>query len=133
MVRFVPPVTQAELARWCAAATLVAVPSYNESFGLVAVEAQATGTPVVAAAVGGLTTVVRDGRSGLLVDGHDPDALGRRAAPPGRGSTSLRTRLEEGAREQARQFSWERTARTGPSTCTAQARDDMRDLREPAS
>ena len=58
--------------RWCAAATLVAVPSYNESFGLVAVEAQATGTPVVAAAVGGLTTVVRDGHSGLLVDGHEP-------------------------------------------------------------
>ena len=61
-----------ELARWCAAATLVAVPSYNESFGLVAVEAQATGTPVVAAAVGGLTTVVRDGHSGLLVDSHEP-------------------------------------------------------------
>ena len=43
VVRFVPPVAQAELARWCAAATLVAVPSYNESFGLVAVEAQAHG------------------------------------------------------------------------------------------
>ncbi len=72
VVRFVPPVAQPELARWCAAATLVAVPSYNESFGLVAIEAQATGTPVVAAAVGGLTTVVRDGHSGLLVDGHEP-------------------------------------------------------------
>ena len=72
VVRFVPPVAQDELARWYAAATLVAVPSYNESFGLVAVEAQATGTPVVAAAVGGLTTAVRDGVSGLLVDGHDP-------------------------------------------------------------
>ena len=71
VVRFVPPVAQADLARWCAAATLVAVPSYNESFGLVAAEAQATGTPVVAAAVGGLTTVVRDGHSGLLVEGHE--------------------------------------------------------------
>ena len=58
VVRFVPPVAQAELADWYAAATVVCVPSYNESFGLVAVEAQATGTPVVAAAVGGLTTVV---------------------------------------------------------------------------
>ena len=72
VVRFVPPVAQSVLADWYAAATLVCVPSYNESFGLVAVEAQAAGTPVVAAAVGGLTTVVRDGVSGLLVEGHDP-------------------------------------------------------------
>ena len=109
VVRFVPPVAREELARWCAAATLVAVPSYNESFGLVAAEAQATGTPVVAAAVGGLTTVVRDGHSGLLVDSHDPadwaDALGRVVE-----DDALRGRLERGARRQARQFSWERTA-----------------------
>lgn len=109
VVRFVPPVAQRELARWCSAATLVAVPSYNESFGLVAAEAQATGTPVVAAAVGGLTTVVRDGHSGLLVDGHEPgawaDAL-RRVIE----DDALRLRLEGGALEQARRFSWERTA-----------------------
>ena len=109
VVRFVPPVAQDDLAHWCAAATLVAVPSYNESFGLVAAEAQATGTPVVAAAVGGLTTVVRDGHSGLLVDGHDPgtwaDALARVV-----GDDDLRLRLEAGALEQARRFSWERTA-----------------------
>ena len=109
VVRFVPPVAQDDLARWCAAATVVAVPSYNESFGLVAAEAQATGTPVVAAAVGGLTTVVRDGHSGLLVDGHDTgawaDALGRVIA-----DGDLRLRLEAGALEQARRFSWERTA-----------------------
>ena len=109
VVRFVPPVAQADLARWCSAATLVAVPSYNESFGLVAAEAQATGTPVVAAAVGGLTTVVRDGRSGLLVDGHDPRSWAaalRRVVE----DDALRLRLERGAREQARQFSWQRTA-----------------------
>jgi D-inositol-3-phosphate glycosyltransferase len=109
VVRFVPPVGQAELARWYAAATAVAVPSYNESFGLVAAEAQATGTPVVAAAVGGLTTVVRDRHSGLLIDGHDPEdwatALGRVVTDP-----DLRVRLEAGALEQARQFSWEATA-----------------------
>ncbi len=109
VVRFVPPVAQPELARWCAAATLVAVPSYNESFGLVAAEAQATGTPVVAAAVGGLTTVVRHERSGLLVEGHEPgawaDALARVI-----GDDALRLRLEAGALEQARQFAWELTA-----------------------
>ena len=108
-MRFVPPVSQAELARWYAAATLVAVPSYNESFGLVAVEAQACGTPVVAAAVGGLTTVVRDGHSGLLVEGHDElawaDALHRVVADP-----ELRQRLAAGAVTQAREFSWEATA-----------------------
>jgi D-inositol-3-phosphate glycosyltransferase len=109
VVRFVPPVSQAELAEWYAAATLVAVPSYNESFGLVAIEAQATGTPVVAAAVGGLTTAVRHGRSGLLVDGHDPerwaDALVRVVL-----DGDLRLVLEAGALEQARSFSWEVTA-----------------------
>ncbi|GAA3646618.1 D-inositol-3-phosphate glycosyltransferase [Nocardioides ginsengisoli] len=109
VVRFVPPVPQHELARWYAAATLVAVPSYNESFGLVAAEAQAAGAPVVAAAVGGLTTVVRDGRSGLLVDTHEPHdwavALERVVA-----DADFRDRLAAGALVQAREFSWEATA-----------------------
>ncbi len=109
VVRFVPPVAQAELATWCAAATVVAVPSYNESFGLVAAEAQATGTPVVAAAVGGLTTVVADGRSGLLVDTHEPRdwaaALGSIIR-----DDDLRARLSAGALEQSRRFAWDRTA-----------------------
>ncbi len=109
VVRFVPPVSQVELARWYSAATLVAVPSHNESFGLVAVEAQACGTPVVAAAVGGLTTVVRDGVSGLLVDTHEPgdwaEALRRIVV-----DDSLRARLAAGAVEQASRFAWERTA-----------------------
>ncbi|HSE72111.1 MAG TPA: D-inositol-3-phosphate glycosyltransferase [Nocardioidaceae bacterium] len=109
VVRFVPPVAQSTLVDWYAAASLVVVPSYNESFGLVAVEAQAAGTPVVAAAVGGLTTVVRDGHSGLLVDGHDPldyaRAIERVIGRPG-----LRDRLAAGAVEQAAHFAWERTA-----------------------
>ncbi|MFT4299195.1 MAG: D-inositol-3-phosphate glycosyltransferase [Aeromicrobium sp.] len=71
VVRFVPAVTQDVLADWYAAASVVCVPSYNESFGLVAIEAQACGTPVVAARVGGLPTAVSDGVSGVLVDRHD--------------------------------------------------------------
>jgi D-inositol-3-phosphate glycosyltransferase len=110
VVRFVPPVAQAELAQWCAAATLVAVPSYNESFGLVAAEAQATGTPVIGAAVGGLMTVIRDGHGGLLVDSHEPRDWAR-AMRRVIEDDALRSRLQVGAVEQARQFSWERTAR----------------------
>jgi D-inositol-3-phosphate glycosyltransferase len=108
-VRFLPPLGHDRLPDLYRAADLVAVPSYNESFGLVALEAQACGTPVVAAAVGGLVTAVRDGVSGILVDGHDPRAwahvLGALLAAPER-----RTRLARGAIEHARQFSWDRTA-----------------------
>src|SRR5262245_13680470 len=109
VVRFVPPVPPAELAWWLAAASVVAVPSYNESFGLVAAEAQATGTPVVAAAVGGLSTVIDDQVSGLLLDTHEPSdwaaALGRVLL-----DDPLRARLSEGARSRAGMFSWEETA-----------------------
>ncbi len=73
VVRFVPPMAREALIDYYRAASLVCVPSYNESFGLVALEAQACGTPVVAANVGGLPTAVRDGVTGILVDGHDPD------------------------------------------------------------
>ncbi|WP_370644584.1 D-inositol-3-phosphate glycosyltransferase [Actinoplanes sp. L3-i22] len=107
-VVFLPPQTGAGLAALYRAADLVAVPSYNESFGLVALEAQACGTPVVAAAVGGLVTAVRDGESGVLVDGHDPAdwarVLDRLLAAPG-----FRHRLSSGAVAHAAQFSWDRT------------------------
>ena len=108
-VRFLPPQNGAGLAALYRTADLVAVPSYNESFGLVALEAQACGTPVVAAAVGGLVTAVRDGTSGVLVDGHDPRDWARRldallAAP------RLRRRLSRGAVAHAGHFSWDRTA-----------------------
>jgi D-inositol-3-phosphate glycosyltransferase len=108
-VRFLPPIPRDELADLYRAADLVAVPSHNESFGLVALEAQACGTPVVAAAVGGLVTAVRDGISGALVDGHDPAdwarVLGRLLAEPGR-----RAALARGAVEHAHAFSWDTTA-----------------------
>jgi D-inositol-3-phosphate glycosyltransferase len=108
-VRFLPPQTGDDLARLYRSADLVAVPSYNESFGLVALEAQACGTPVVAAAVGGLVTSVRDGESGVLVDGHDPDdwarVLDKLLAAP-----AYRRVLSEGAVAHAAGFSWDRTA-----------------------
>ena len=68
LVRFVDPVDRTTLAQWYRSADIVAVPSYSESFGLVAAEAQACGAPVVAARVGGLPTAVGD--AGVLVDTH---------------------------------------------------------------
>lgn len=97
------------LAQVYRAADVVAVPSHNESFGLVALEAQASGTPVLAARVGGLPTAVADGRSGLLVGSHSADDWG---ASLGRvlGDDELRGRLASGAREHAAAFSWSATA-----------------------
>ncbi|MEX2290806.1 MAG: D-inositol-3-phosphate glycosyltransferase [Mycobacteriales bacterium] len=94
------------LRDWYAAADVVAVPSHNESFGLVALEAQACGTPVVATDVGGLRTTVRNGASGLLVRGHGADAW---AAALSR-AVADRPRLSRGATAHAAGFSWARTA-----------------------
>jgi D-inositol-3-phosphate glycosyltransferase len=108
-VRFEPPCSQRELADWYRAATMVLVPSHSESFGLVALEAQACGTPVVAAAVGGLRTAVRDGFSGVLVDGHDPEAWARVLA--GLASSPARlAELSRGAVAHASGFGWPATA-----------------------
>jgi D-inositol-3-phosphate glycosyltransferase len=108
-VRLEPPCPQRELADWYRAATVVLVPSHSESFGLVALEAQACGIPVVAAAVGGLRTAVRDGYSGILVDGHVPvvyaRVLERLIESPGR-----LAELSRGALAHASAFDWPATA-----------------------
>jgi D-inositol-3-phosphate glycosyltransferase len=105
VVRLEPPCAQSELADWYRAATIVTVPSYSESFGLVALEAQACGTPVVAAAVGGLRTAVRHGQSGLLVESHDPAdyarVLQRLATAP-----AALARMSAGALRHASGFGW---------------------------
>jgi D-inositol-3-phosphate glycosyltransferase len=110
VVRFTPPVPRKDLPQWYRAADLVIVPSYSESFGLVALESQACGTPVVATAVGGLRTAVADGISGVLVDGHDPKAwssvISRLLQEPQR-----RILLSMGAIEHASHFGWDVTAR----------------------
>jgi len=110
VVHIIDPVKRDELADWYRAADLVCVPSYSESFGLVALEAQACGTPVVATAVGGLRTAVSDGISGALVDGHDPKSwslvISRLLMEPQR-----RILMSLGAFEHASKFGWETTAR----------------------
>ena len=110
VVHFIAPVAHAQLADWYRASDLVCIPSYSESFGLVALEAQACGTPVVATAIGGLRTAVSDGISGSLVDGHDPKAwsavICRLILEPQR-----RVVLSMGAIEHASRFGWENTAR----------------------
>lgn len=108
-VTFLPPQPAERLVQVYRAADLVAVPSYSESFGLVAIEAQACGTPVLAANVGGLGVAVRHNETGVLVDGHRIDdwatALGSLVTEPGRLGA-----LAAAAPKHAESFSWEHTA-----------------------
>ncbi len=107
-VHFIPPVPREQLAAFYQAADAVVMPSRSETFGLVAAEAQSCGTPVVAAAVGGLPFIIEDGTSGLLVSGHDPADY---AAALNRvlGDLALATTLAAGAIEHSERFSWEAT------------------------
>lgn len=98
-----------QLVKWYRAVDLVAIPSRHESFGLVALEAQASGTPVIAAAVGGLRDAVADGRSGVLVDGRDPQTWADAIAALLDDAALLR-RLGDGARTHAAAFTWSATA-----------------------
>ena len=110
VIKFLEPISRDKLPDLYRASDLVCVPSYSESFGLVALEAQACGTPVVASAVGGLRTAVADGISGVLVDGHNPKAwssvIARLLMEPQR-----RIVLSMGAVEHASHFGWDATAR----------------------
>jgi D-inositol-3-phosphate glycosyltransferase len=109
LVELRPHSPRAELFRWYCVSDVVGVPSYNESFGLVALEAQACGRPVVATDVGGLRHAVRDGQTGTLVQGHGPtewaDALA--AVLDDRDE---RVRMGANAAGHASRFSWDNTA-----------------------
>ncbi|HEY2089249.1 MAG TPA: D-inositol-3-phosphate glycosyltransferase [Mycobacterium sp.] len=105
-VTFLPPQSRENLATVFQAVDLVAVPSYSESFGLVALEAQACGTPVAAAAVGGLPVAVRDGVTGALVAGHDAD---RWAQALGGLLQADAGAMSRAAVEHAAAFSWDNT------------------------
>ena len=110
VIKFLDPISRERIPDLYRSSDLVCVPSYSESFGLVALEAQACGTPVVASAVGGLRTAVADGISGVLVDGHNPKAwssvIARLLMEPQR-----RILLSMGAVEHASHFGWDVTAR----------------------
>jgi D-inositol-3-phosphate glycosyltransferase len=107
-VTFVGSVPHRRLPDYYMAAEALLMPSYNESFGLVGLEAQACGCPVIAADVAGLASVVRDGVTGYLVAGHDPadyaDRLARLLDDPG-----LASAMGRRGRLLAQGFGWERT------------------------
>ncbi len=107
-VTFLSPASREHLADLYRSADVTVVPSYSESFGLVAVESQACGTPVVAAKVGGLRTAVADNVSGLLIDSHNPDDYARAVATLA-DDDSRRDELSRGAVAHAATFGWERT------------------------
>ena len=109
MVDFRPHSPRSELFRWYCVSDVVAVPSYNESFGLVALEAQACGRPVVAADVGGLRHAVRDHYSGLLVKGHDEGEWADALAAILDDHDEM-IRMGTNAAAHAATFSWDNTA-----------------------
>jgi len=108
VVRFVPPTNRNDLVKWFQVASVCVVPSYSESFGLVAIESQACGTPVIAARVGGLPTAVRDGISGVLVDGHAATTWAKHIIDVVT-NDQLRSKLSTGAIAHASHFGWKDT------------------------
>jgi D-inositol-3-phosphate glycosyltransferase len=104
-VHFIAPQPHDQLAVFYRAADVLVMPSRSESFGLVAVEAQACGLPVVASRVGGLAYTVADTESGLLVDGHEPRSFAA-ATTAILDHPEFRERLARGAAEFAGRFSW---------------------------
>jgi D-inositol-3-phosphate glycosyltransferase len=104
-VTFIPPQRHELLSTYYRAADCVLIPSMSESFGLVALEAGACGTPVVAASVGGLTTLVDDGSTGYLIESRSPDdyaeALHRLWTKPGQ-----RSAMAAAATEKASHYTW---------------------------
>lgn len=108
-VRFIAPQSHHALSTYYRAADVVVVPSRSESFGLVALEAAACGTPVVAAAVGGLATLVDHGHSGFLVEDRDPVAFARQIAMI-LNDSDLADRMSKAAALRARRYTWSTSA-----------------------
>ncbi|MEU0389479.1 D-inositol-3-phosphate glycosyltransferase [Streptomyces chartreusis] len=130
VVRFHPPVGQEQLADWFRAASVLVMPSYSESFGLVAIEAQAAGTPVLAASVGGLPVAVRDGHTGFLVRGHHPADYAR-VLREFADNPELSPRLGAQAARHAQSFGWDTAAATTADVYTAAMQAHRRRVRSP--
>jgi D-inositol-3-phosphate glycosyltransferase len=105
MVTFLGRRAQDTLPYYYSAAEVVVVPSHYESFGLVALEAMACGTPVVASETGGLAFLVRDGETGFHVPTGDPEAMAERLRQLLRDEV-LRERLGRQAAEYAKRYAW---------------------------
>lgn len=105
VITFLGKRDQDTLQYYYSAAEVVVVPSYYESFGLVALEAMACGTPVVASETGGLAFLVKDGETGFHVPAGDSEALAEKLNSLLE-DESLRARLGEQAAEYAKQYDW---------------------------
>jgi D-inositol-3-phosphate glycosyltransferase len=108
-IRWVEPQPHHLLATYYRAADVCVVPSRSESLGLVALEAAACGTPVVAAAVGGLRTLVEHGETGLLVEERQPEAFARAVDALLVDSAKARA-MSDAAATRARGYTWSTTA-----------------------
>ncbi|TAK74806.1 MAG: glycosyltransferase family 1 protein [Dehalococcoidia bacterium] len=126
-VRFLGPKPHESLADWYAAADVVAVPSFYESFGLVAVEAMACGTPVVASRVGGLASTVVDGRTGYLVPWRCPEPFAERIELLLR-NEPLRLALGAAGVERMRAYDWSAVAARVGATLAALVEEHRRGL-----
>jgi D-inositol-3-phosphate glycosyltransferase len=105
LVTFLGATDQDWLASYYSAATMVVMPSHYESFGMVAIEAMACGTPVIASDVGGLSFIVADGHNGYLVPGRDPQALAAKIILLLK-YPALRDQLGRQAQAWAERYSW---------------------------
>jgi len=108
-VCFLGAVDHEKLPLYYNAADVCVVPSFYESFGLVALEAMACGTPVVASRVGGLTGTVRDGETGYLISWRCPEPFAERLELL-LGNEALRRRFGEAAREVVERYRWANVA-----------------------
>lgn len=109
LLHFAGPLQPEQLAAAFANADVVAVPSLSETFGLVAAEAQACGTPVLANRVGGLAYAVNDGHSGWLMEHPDPALWANQLIHLAKNPAQV-TRAGHAALEHSGEFTWERAA-----------------------